>query len=329
MRREKRVVLFNHKGGVGKTTLTANLAFALAELGKRVLLVDGDPQGNLTSYLIEESVVNDLLDTSDEAAGRTLWSALKPVAEGAGGSKSIAAFEVRNNIWLLPGDIRLAEFEAELSAFWGECFQRRVRGFRGSQALANLVTDVSANLKCDFVLYDCGPNIGSLTRVILLDVDNFIVPAACDLFSTRAIKTVGHTLARWIEDWISIGELAPADLISMAGRPRFTGFIPQRFRIYGGAPSIEFAKMLPSIERAIREDVIELLTRIDPQLVPPSGTAIALPEIKDFGSLSTSAQKQGIPLWHVKETSEYQREEAKAAFYALSKAIAKRVGVTI
>lgn len=327
MRREKRVVLFNHKGGVGKTTLTANLAFAFAEQGKKVLLVDGDPQGNLTSYLIEETVVNDLLDTSDSVDGRTLWSALKPVAEGAGGAKEITAFEVRDNIWLLPGDIRLAEFEAELSSFWGECFQRRVRGFRGTQALASLVGQVSNRLGCDLVLYDCGPNIGSLTRVILLDCDNFIIPAACDLFSTRAIKTVGHTLALWIDDWRSIGELAPPDLIGMPGKPRFSGYIPQRFRVYGGVPSMEFSKMLPLIERAVREDVIALLARIDESLVPSSGSSISLPEVKDFGSVSTTAQKQGIPLWSVKETSDQQRTEAKMAFYALSVAVAAQIGL--
>ena len=61
----KRIALFNHKGGVGKTTLTVNVAMALAAQGKTVLLVDSDPQCNLTSYLIDDEVVDDLLDTSE------------------------------------------------------------------------------------------------------------------------------------------------------------------------------------------------------------------------------------------------------------------------
>jgi cellulose biosynthesis protein BcsQ len=74
-KRPLRLAVFNHKGGVGKTTLTVNIAAALASLGKRVLLVDADPQCNLTSYIVDEDVVDDLLDTSDTEAGRTVWSA--------------------------------------------------------------------------------------------------------------------------------------------------------------------------------------------------------------------------------------------------------------
>ena len=81
----KRFAIFNHKGGVGKTTLTVNIAFAVASiLGRKVLLVDSDPQCNLTSYLVEESVVDDMLNNSDGAAGRTVWSAVKPIAEATG-----------------------------------------------------------------------------------------------------------------------------------------------------------------------------------------------------------------------------------------------------
>src|ERR1035437_992865 len=88
------LALFNHKGGVGKTTLAINMADAMADLGLRVLLIDADPQCNLTAFFLSEKQLDDLLGESDEANGGTLWSAIKPVGDGKGPIKDIEAFEV-------------------------------------------------------------------------------------------------------------------------------------------------------------------------------------------------------------------------------------------
>jgi cellulose biosynthesis protein BcsQ len=66
----KTIALFNHKGGVGKTTLTVNVADALVDLGLRVLLIDADPQCNLTSFYLEESQLDTLLAESADAKQR-------------------------------------------------------------------------------------------------------------------------------------------------------------------------------------------------------------------------------------------------------------------
>src|SRR5260370_41148918 len=98
-----RLSVFNHKGGVGKTTLTMNLASALADMGRRVLLVDSRPQCNLTSYLISNDVADDLLDKADTDAGHTIWSALRPVPEPSGGFKSIETLRAgASSLFLLP-----------------------------------------------------------------------------------------------------------------------------------------------------------------------------------------------------------------------------------
>ena len=95
-----RLTLYNHKGGVGKTTLLVNIAAALGALGKRVLLVDADPQCNLTSYLVDSDVVDGWLDNSDSEKGVTIWSALKPFIEGSGNTRMIKSSERQDNVFL-------------------------------------------------------------------------------------------------------------------------------------------------------------------------------------------------------------------------------------
>ena len=71
---------------------------------------------------------------------------------------------------------------------WNDRFQRKVRGFRGTSALSQVIDLINADQNIDYVFYDCGPTSVPLNRVILLGLPNFfIVPAACDLFSIRAL----------------------------------------------------------------------------------------------------------------------------------------------
>lgn len=322
-----RIVIFNHKGGVGKTTLTVNIADALASLGKRVLLVDSDPQCNLTAYLVEESVVDDLLDNSDNAQGCTVWSALKPVFDGLGEPKKVPALERLPNVYLVPGDVRLAEFEQELGPAWSDSFQRRARGVRNTTALSQIVEQIAAMLHIDFVFYDAGPNIGPLNRVILLDCDYLIVPAACDLFSIRALKTLGHTLVTWIKDWQTALDLLPTGMYVLPGSPRFLGYVPQRFKTYGGGVSSSYAKYLPRIERSIESDIVTVLRRLDQRLIAPTKTGYELGQVKDFGTVANASQMQGVPIRNVSAGNPEQREEARIAFRELAKALIARTAV--
>lgn len=316
-----RIAIFNHKGGVGKTTLTVNIAAALSDLGKRVLLVDSDPQCNLTSYLIEDAVIDDLLDKSDGPNGETIWSALKPIVEARGSRKKIAAIEVSDGTFLIPGDIRLSEFEAELSDYWSACIERKIKGFGGVSALAELVAEYAKRKKVDYVFYDTGPNIGPLNKVILLDCDYFIVPGSCDLFSVRALKTLGHTLVTWITNWETISKLAPDGLHLLRGKPKFLGYIPQRFRIYAQTMIRTHAYYAGKFEKQLHRDLIVLLRKVDTALSGPKVREARLGEVKDFSSLVQMSQEQGVPFWRVGGASVNQTDDARDAFHNIAKSI--------
>ena len=311
----KRLCIFNHKGGVGKTTLTVNIAAALAMLHKKVLLVDSDPQCNLTSYLFEDSVVDDFLEKSDTPKGETIWSALKPIVEARGELKDIPFYETPiSGVFLLPGDIRLSEYESELNEFWSACFQRKVKGFDGTASLSALVSKYAHESGVDYVFYDAGPNIGPLNRVILLDCDYFIIPGACDLFSVRALRTLGHTLTSWIQDWGTLSRLAPDGVKSIKGKPRFLGYIPQGFRVYGHGMARRASAYKARFEKQLRTDIITPLRAIDTNLALAQLSEAKVGEVKDFSSLVQASQLQGVPFWETSGTPPYQCEAAKETF---------------
>ena len=321
-----RLALYNHKGGVGKTTLTVNVGAALAGLGKTVLLIDSDPQCNLTSHFFDDGVVNTLLDKSGTPNGRTIWSALKPVADLVGDINPVVPHETAvNNLYLLPGDIRLSEFESFLADLWTDCFKRKLGGLRATCAISSLVNKIAGHLEADFVIYDAGPNIGALNRVLLLDCDYFIVPFACDLFSVRALSTLGQTMKNWIIDWQTITSLSPDGVDLMPGMPKYLGHIPQRFKVYGQTMASDSRFYLAQVKRRLNSDVINVLREIDKSLAPKSAGS-ELGNVKEFGALIQLAQQEGVPLADTKKGVDYQKNEAKEAFDEIAKNILTKTG---
>ena len=318
MRSPPRITIYNHKGGVGKTTLTVNIATALAEKGQSVLLVDTDPQCNLTSHLLADDVVDDLLDHSESSQGSTIWTALKPIFDRIGVGKIVEPIDVRD-LALVPGDIKLSEFEEFLGEAWTDSFKRRLGGLQALSSIRTLVDRLSTERHFDFVFFDTGPNIGPLNRVLLLDSDFFIVPVACDLFSVRALGTLGTTLSRWITDCEVIKSIAPDDAPVLPGRPTFLGYIPQRFKVYGQVMANQPRRYFRQIRRRIFSDVSSVLRQIDSGLAPPSRVDPQIGAVQDFASLTQASQREGVAIW---ECSGYARpneqRKAQEAFGAVA-----------
>ena len=134
---------------------------------------------------------------------------------------------------ILPGDIKLSLFESELQDFWIDCRSRKMRGFRGVTALRRLVTSCVHQGLYDFVFYDTGPT-SALNKAILLDCDYFIVPAAPDLFSIRALGTLGRS-TRPMDEGLAMDTLdfAPVDIEILPGSPSTSVLYPNDSRCPG------------------------------------------------------------------------------------------------
>ena len=315
-----RITLFNHKGGVGKTTLTANIAFALAEMGKTVLLVDSDPQCNLTSYLMPDEDVDDLLHQSSGTDGQTLWTAVSPVLHNTGPGRLVEPLAV-GNVELLPGDIKLSEFEEFLYDAWTDSLKRRLGALRAITSISTLIDQIHRQSHVDYVFYDTGPNIGALNRVLLLDTHFFIVPVACDLYSMRALATLGQVMSRWIFDAETIAAIAPDDAALLRAKPTFLGYIPQQFRVYGQIMAREARTYLREIENRVQDDVAAVLRKQDERLAPPKAKDPILGRVKDLASLVQSAQREGVAIWESSHATPAQRKSTRSTFSRIARCI--------
>jgi chromosome partitioning protein len=162
-----RRVVFNHKGGVGKSTIACNLAAVSAAGGGRVLVVDLDPQGNSTQYLLGKpgrELERTLADFFDEVLG--FPPRPRKPDQFTHGTR-FARLDV------LPSHPRLAEQHGKLEA--------RYKIFKLREALVDL------DSKYDFVYIDTPPALNFFTRSALIATDSCLIPFDCDDFSRRAL----------------------------------------------------------------------------------------------------------------------------------------------
>jgi chromosome partitioning protein len=284
----KTVAFFNHKGGVGKTTLLFNVGLALARQGPKVLLIDADAQANLSSAALPIEDYELALDSKT-----TIYGCLLPVINGAADIVPIEPVEIREGAFLLPGDIRLSDFEEILPTSWTESLAGQYRGFQVSSAMFRLIQGLGEQVHADYALVDLGPNVGALNRSIMVGSDGFVVPLSPDLFSLTALPSVGKSTARWISDWraaLSSASRAKLDfdIALPKGLPSPLGYINQQFVTYRKAPAAAFRKWMERIPVAYRDGVVNPLAEAGSRI--PSGDPL-LGEVKNLSSLIPIAQQ--------------------------------------
>jgi len=163
----KAIALFNQKGGVGKTTTNVNLSACIAMKGKKVLIIDIDPQGNTTSGfgIDKNSTEYDIYDAllGDEEIRNCI---IKTKYE---------------NIDIIPSNVQLAGAEIELTGM-------KQREFRFTRIIDEIRNDY------DYIFVDCPPSLGLLTINSLTGVDSVIIPIQCEYYALEGVSQLMNTI---------------------------------------------------------------------------------------------------------------------------------------
>jgi len=199
------VSVINYKGGVGKTTLTANLGAYLAHRGKRVLLVDLDPQSSLTySFFAPDGVhrpPNTLLDWFDsfvDGIPRRRLSEFVAVP----GAVNAKVSSRGGFVGLIPSHLRLIDLDGTLLVNAGmQNARAETHIFRLRRALYDGLADPALG-SYDFVLIDCPPNFNVVTQSGIVASDHFLVPASPDYLSTLGTGALFACIKRFISEFI-------------------------------------------------------------------------------------------------------------------------------
>lgn len=297
------IVVFNNKGGVGKTTLICNLASYLKlKMRKKVLLVDTDPQCNATSYLLPNSKIEEIYPINSSNKG-TIYDIVKPLQRGRGFNED--ALPILESpyfgIDIIVGDPQLALSEDFLSKDW---LDGKAGDFRGLQTTLLFKHMLSKLSSYDYVFFDVGPSLGALNRAVLAASDFFLVPMSSDIFSLQALENISKSLKDWnnqltrgLKDYKNgNGEDFKIDNKSINWHLKFAGYVTQQYTAKTVAgekqPVNAYEKIIKKIPQTVKTHLLPINEK---EILSP-----LIGEITNLHSLVPLSQNSNVPIFDLK-----------------------------
>lgn len=298
------IALFNHKGGVSKTTTTFNLGWMLAESGYKTLIVDADPQCNLTALVVGYNYIDDFDSFFDQNKNCDIWSCIAPIINGQSMSFEIARpYVTKNkNLSILCGSIELSELETQMSvALAASTAIPAIKNIPGS--IGTFIRNTAQQNDFDYVLIDMSPSVGALNQCLLMSSDYFIVPTAPDFFCAQAIKSLTKVIPRWNEE-VSQFRKKTLNFRLPDAPPKFIGFLSQKYRPRNSMPAQSFQKWIDIIQKEVSDSFVPELEKINMSISKDefnkfisSKELFNIANISDFNSLIAQSQKNSVPVF--------------------------------
>ncbi|AIP04345.1 cobyrinic acid ac-diamide synthase [Burkholderia pseudomallei] len=313
--RVKIITLYNHKGGVSKTTSTFNFATFLANSGKKVLMVDADPQCNLTEIALAPviSEIDEKVASIKSAAtaaipelpGTSILDALNQRIKGDVAFidlSKVKVHQVDNKLYLLRGSVDLSSIEDDLAEAHLQRNSMRTNLMRTYVAIGDFLTRMAEKEKYDYIFIDVGPSSGALTRAFFLVCDAFFIPVAPDRFNVQAIGTLSTIIDRWMTEHAQIKrQYEDLGLPIRPGAPAFLGAIVQAFKIYAGRAKPGYKLWMSRLPKEIGSSLKSVMKRhgLENELYLPSSTKPIAVEIPDFNQLAPLMQEMGKAVFNI------------------------------
>jgi chromosome partitioning protein len=336
----KRIVLFNHKGGVSKTTSVYNIGWKLAQNNK-VLVVDADPQCNLSSLILGDNFEKYYID--EETKEQNIKDGVKVAFEG----KPVPIKEIScksperaPNLFLLAGHANLSEYESSLTfALTSSRSLATLQNLPGAFAELLRLTEEKYNI--DFTLIDLNPSLSAINQNFFIISNGFVVPTNPDPFSIMALNTLRNILPKWF-DWktSTLEAFKEAAYPIPESTPYFLGTIIQRFNIRRGKAAAPYRNNIDEIKEITKNQLFPAFDNAS--MVLPlekyesanikNENGFCMQEISDFQSLLPKSYEAGVPVFELTDEELgatgpilTQLQEKRKVFNGLFSKLAKQI----
>ena len=330
--RTKKLLFTNNKGGVGKTTLAFNCAMSFAKLGYKTVLVDLDPQCNLSRLAMGDDKYEKTLFSSTE---KDAYDILKGVIEGGTDiDLSVPFIPVSNsegNLSLLKGSVNLSLYENILVTAYGQAAAGQRLGYFQTSAIDRFLREKGLNDEVDIFVIDTSPSLSLLNQIIFLGSDYFVVPMMPDAFSVQGIENLGSMFEKWKQNWKVTGKALSGDTENkfvLSGDGLFIGYIVNSYNVYGKQPIKDHRRWIEEIPKKVQHYLSEKHGRNG--LVERSWKN-PLAEIQDYGRIPAKCQEVGVAIFdldpncieEIHQGTKENIEKANEEFNGLSDKILK------
>jgi len=325
------LTFFNNKGGVGKTSLVYHTAWMMADLGKRVLCVDLDPQANLTSAFLSDDRLEKIWSDAPVQVN-TVYQGVRPLLDV--GDIQIPEIQyVDARLGLLAGDLGLSRFEDELSQVWAAALNDRnlTRPFRILTAFWRMAQQAAVDFEADVIVFDVGPNLGAINRAALLASNAVVVPLGADLFSLQGLRNLGPTLREWRQGWRKrVDNWPDAEFTLPQGEMQPIGYVAMRHGVRLDRPVKAYTRWLARIPHEYR---LSVLGEQDVASLPIESDPHCIAMLKNYQSLIPMGQDARKPIFYLRPADGAIGAHANAAqlaytdFKLLTQSILRRMNL--